>query len=69
MDNPQKLATLGTQDKDKQEHSKQHNTLCVGYRYTQQNTNNVSVPNVASFCGLSILIFASDKMKHFKVYQ
>ena len=40
MDNPQKLATLGT--RDEHEHSKQHNTICVGYRYTQTNTNNVN---------------------------
>ena len=33
IDNPQKLATLGTQNEH--EHSKQHNTICVGYRYTQ----------------------------------
>ena len=40
IDNPQKLATLGTQDEH--EHSKQHNTICGGYRYTQANKNNVN---------------------------
>jgi hypothetical protein len=40
MDNPEKLATLGTQDEDKQ--SKKYNTICVGYHYTQANTNNVN---------------------------
>jgi len=36
MDNPEKLATHGTQDED------EHNTKCVGYHYTQTNTNNVN---------------------------
>jgi hypothetical protein len=31
MDNPEKLATLSTQDEDKQ--SKKHNTICVGHHY------------------------------------
>jgi hypothetical protein len=31
MDNPEKLATLGTQDGDKQ--SKNHNTICVGHHH------------------------------------
>jgi len=30
MDNPEKLATLSIQDEEK------HNTICVGYHYTQQ---------------------------------
>ena len=38
MDNPEKLATLGTQDKQ----NKQHNTICVGHHYQQANTNNVN---------------------------
>ena len=38
MDNPEKLATYGTQDEDKEE----KNTLCVGYHYTQTTTNNVN---------------------------
>jgi hypothetical protein len=36
MDNPEKLATLGTQDGDKQ--NKKHNTIYVGHHYTQTNT-------------------------------
>ena len=36
MDNPEKPATLGTQDEDKQ------NTLCVGHHYTQPRINNVN---------------------------
>ena len=40
MDNPEKLATQGTQDEDKQK--KKHNTINVGHNYTQINTNNVN---------------------------
>ena len=40
MDNPEKLATQGTQDKEKQ--NKKHNTICVGHHYTQRNTTNVN---------------------------
>jgi len=40
MDNPEKLATQGTQDEEKQ--NKTHNTICVGHHYTQTNTNNVN---------------------------
>ena len=36
MDNPKKLATLDTQDEEKQ------NTIYVGHHYTQTNTNNVN---------------------------
>jgi hypothetical protein len=38
MDNPEKLATLGTQDKQ----NKQHNTICVGHHSQQANKNNVN---------------------------
>ena len=38
MDNPEKLATLSTQDEDKQ-----HNTTCVEHYYTQARTNNANV--------------------------
>ena len=34
MDNPEKLATSGTQYEEK------HNTICVGHHYAQTNTNN-----------------------------
>jgi hypothetical protein len=40
MDNPEKMATQGTQDEDKQ--NKKHNTICVGHHYTQIHTNNVN---------------------------
>jgi len=36
MDNPEKLATLGTQDEEKQ--SKIHNTICDGHHDTPTNT-------------------------------
>ena len=36
MDNPEKLATQGTQDEEK------HNTKRVGHHHTQTNTNNVN---------------------------
>jgi hypothetical protein len=41
MENPEKLATLGTQDVDEKKNQK-HNTTCVGHPYTQTNTNNVN---------------------------
>jgi hypothetical protein len=40
MDNPEKLATYGTQDDEKQ--NKKHNTICDGHHYMQTNTNNVN---------------------------
>jgi hypothetical protein len=40
MDTPEKLATLGTQNEDKQ--NKKHYTICVGHHYTKTNTNNVN---------------------------
>jgi hypothetical protein len=36
MDNPEKLATLGTQ------HEEKHNTICVGHHYAQTNTTNIN---------------------------
>ena len=33
---------LAHKTKDEHEHSKQHNTICGGYRYTQTNRNNVN---------------------------
>ena len=53
MENPEKLATLGTQD-DKT--NQKHNT-CVGHHYAQTNINNVNKttggkdePNSVIFC-------------------
>ena len=40
MDNPEKLATLGAQDEDKQ--NKKHNTICVGHHYSQASRNNLN---------------------------
>ena len=36
MDNPEKLATKGTQDEDK------HNTICIVHHCVQKNTNNIN---------------------------
>ena len=36
-DNPERLATQGTQDKEKQK-----NTICVGHHYAQKHTNNIN---------------------------
>ena len=35
-DNPENLATWGTQDDEK------NNTICVGHNHTQTNTNNAN---------------------------
>ena len=40
MDNPEKLATYGTQDKEINKQN--HNGICVGHHYAQTNTNNVN---------------------------
>ena len=37
MDNPEKMATLGTQND-----GKNNNTINIGHHYTQTNTNNVN---------------------------
>jgi hypothetical protein len=37
MDNPEKLATLGTQDTKRRQAKQKHNTICVGHHYTQTN--------------------------------
>ena len=37
--NPEKLATQGTQEEEKQS---KHNTICVGHHYTQTNTYDVN---------------------------
>ena len=39
MDNPEKLATPGTQEEEK------HNTICVGHYYAQVRTNNKHEPS------------------------
>jgi maltoporin len=40
MDNLEKMASLETKEKDKQ--NKKHNTICLGHHHTQTNTNNVN---------------------------
>ena len=42
MDNPEKLATYGTQGEEKQN----KNTIAVGHHYAQTNTNNVNKTRV-----------------------
>ena len=42
MDNPEKLATLGTQDTKRRQAKQKHNTICVGHHYTQTNINKVN---------------------------
>jgi len=42
MENPQKLATLGTQDTRRRQTKQKHNKICVGNHYTQAKTNNVN---------------------------
>ena len=39
MDNPEKLATQGSQDEENQS---KKNTLCVGHHYTQTNLNKAN---------------------------
>ena len=41
MDNPEKLAKLGTPDEDKQ-NKKRHNKTCVGRHQTYTNSTNVT---------------------------
>jgi len=40
MNNPERLATLGTQDEGKNQKQKQktHNTICVGHHYLHKQT-------------------------------
>jgi hypothetical protein len=45
MNNPEKLAILGTEDESKQN---KHNTICVGHHYPPASTTN----NVYSKWGL-----------------
>ena len=42
INNPEKLATQGTQDEDIQN----KNIICVGHPYAQTNTNNVNKTGV-----------------------
>ena len=38
MDNPEKLATLGTQETRRRQTHEKHKTTCVGHYYTQANS-------------------------------
>ena len=55
MDNPEKLATLGTQDEDKQN----KNTICVGHHYAQANTNNVIGTDCIGSCKSNYLLITT----------
>ena len=53
MDNPENLATQGTQGEDKQN---KNTTQCVGHQYTQTNTNNVNKTCLLCFTNVRIQI-------------
>jgi hypothetical protein len=40
MDNPEKLATSRTQDRENR--NKKQNTICVKHHYAQTNTNKIN---------------------------
>ena len=42
MENQEKLAAVGTQDKGQRYTKQKHNTICVGHHYAQTSTNNVN---------------------------
>jgi len=42
MDNPEKLATWGTQDTTRRQTKQKRNTICDGRHYMQANTNNIN---------------------------
>ena len=43
MDNPEKLATYGTQDEEKQ--NERHNAICVGHHYALDTTMRKQTQN------------------------
>ena len=42
MENQEKLAAVGTQDKGQRYTKQKHNTICVEHHYAQTCTNNVN---------------------------
>ena len=57
MDNPEKLAALGTQDEEN------HNTICVGHQYTQKQTQITKLRHETSYTQLGV------KMKRTSFYR
>ena len=43
MENQEKLAAVGTQDKGQRHTKQKHNTICVAHHYAQTCTNNVNM--------------------------
>ena len=42
MDNPEKVATQGTQDTKRRKTKQKHKSIYIGHHYPQTNTNNVN---------------------------
>ena len=42
MDNPERLAPLGTQETKRRQTRQKHNKICVGHCYEQNHTNEVN---------------------------
>jgi len=41
MGNPEKLATLGTQDKRRRQTKQKHKTICVEHHHAQEEERNI----------------------------
>jgi hypothetical protein len=49
MNNPEKLTTLGTQDKNIKKKQKKHNTKCAGHNHTQE-TRRIQTLHLNIYC-------------------
>ena len=47
MDNPEKLATLGTQNTGRRQAKQKHNTIGAEHHHTRTDTNNVNKTQTA----------------------
>ena len=45
MDNPEKLATYGTQDTWQRQTKEKHNTICVGHHYAKKKRKHRHEPS------------------------